>query len=449
MKEEQSHSDSTRETGAAPSLWNPIALANWSLLLTPVWGAYLVAANYKTMGKSKEKEEAMVWFYVGIVFFLLSAFLLAPSGVSGLGGAFLIYLIYLVSWNFMSARKQQRAVLAEYGDIYKRQPWAKVLTIGIAAIIMWQIIVSAFSSNVTSHAFPKASFDSVEVKQVKNGVIQLCPSHTVEQMVNGFLGSPSWNSGKSADGKVFVNVEGDITFKDKPVRAMVQFIVEGESFSFNAFEMNGVPSANLIALGLLNKMCASAEGSVAKNMAESAPETKNSDVTKTTTTQQLAHASPSPTDISALTIKAISLRPMDGSSAPGVIVPPNVMGYCGTSLVAVMGIRDINSSYFQIDTDTKIIISAGSVKERQLIIDSDSGVLSDYNGVACVTTGSGDRLLVWSVCGGNLCGGLSYFVIDPERQVFLAPLDPLKEQCDEKCASQLLGNQLSQQINGR
>lgn len=111
--------------------------------------------------------------------------------------------------------------------------------------------------------------DSSEVKKVKGGVLQLCPNHTVEQMVEGFMGSPSWKSGKSADGKVFVNVEGGITFHDKPVRAMVQFIVEGESFSFGAFEMNGVPSANMIAIGLLNKMCLSAVGNAEKN----APET--------------------------------------------------------------------------------------------------------------------------------------------------------------------------------
>lgn len=106
-----------------------------------------------------------------------------------------------------------------------------------------------------------ACFDSDEVKQVKGGVMQLCPTHTVDQMVKGFMGSPFWKSGKSDDGKVFVNVEGDITFQEKPVRAMVQFIVEGKDFSFNAFEMNGVPSANFIAIGLLNKMCGSAEGS--------------------------------------------------------------------------------------------------------------------------------------------------------------------------------------------
>lgn len=103
-----------------------------------------------------------------------------------------------------------------------------------------------------------AIFDSGEVKQVKSGVMQLCPAHTVDKMVNGFMGSPTWKSGRSADGRVFVNVEGDITFHDKPVRAQLQFIIEGNNFSFNAFEMNGVPSANLIAIGMLNKMCESA-----------------------------------------------------------------------------------------------------------------------------------------------------------------------------------------------
>ena len=100
-------------------------------------------------------------------------------------------------------------------------------------------------------------FDSREVELVRNGKLNSCPQATVGQVINGFMGSPKWASGKSADGQVFVNIEGDITFKDKPVRAMIQFFLDGESFSFNAFEMNGVPSANLIAIGLLDKMCAS------------------------------------------------------------------------------------------------------------------------------------------------------------------------------------------------
>ena len=101
--------------------------------------------------------------------------------------------------------------------------------------------------------------ESIEVRQVKGGTLQLCPGHTVDQMVQGFMGSPSWESGKTDSGKVFVNVSGDITFKNKPVRALIQFNVEGDRFSFNALEMNGVPSPNLIAVGLMQKMCASAK----------------------------------------------------------------------------------------------------------------------------------------------------------------------------------------------
>lgn len=314
MKDEQSHSASTQETGTAPSLWNPIALANWSLLLTPLFGSYLVAENYKAMGKPKEGEEAMVWFYVGIAIFLSVLFLLLSLGLFGFGVAMLIYPVYLVSWNFKSARKQNRAVLSEYGETYERQPWGKALAIGIAALIMWWIIISVFSSNVTSSLFPTTSFDSAEVKQVKSGVMQLCPSHTVDQMVKGFMGSPSWKSGKSADGKVFVNVAGDITFQDKPVRAMVQFIVEGESFSFSAFEMNGVPSANLIAIGLLNKMCASAEGSVAEKTAGKAPVAKNSEVTP-----QPQQAAPQIDESKSPTVNAAPVENEQSSSEAAVL----------------------------------------------------------------------------------------------------------------------------------
>ena len=144
MKEEQSYSASIQQTGTAPSLWNPDALANWSLLLTPIFGSYLVAENYKAMGKSKEAKGAMDWLYIGIAI-ILSGFIFSSFGAYGIYVIMLVYLAYLLSWFFMSARKQKRIVLSEYGKNYERQPWGKVLAIGIAVMVVWQIIVSAFS----------------------------------------------------------------------------------------------------------------------------------------------------------------------------------------------------------------------------------------------------------------------------------------------------------------
>jgi hypothetical protein len=100
--------------------------------------------------------------------------------------------------------------------------------------------------------------DSKEVEMVKGGTLQMCPGRTVEQMVNGFMGSPSWKSDKTDGGQKFVNVEGDITYQDAPVRALLQFTIEGDQFQFQAFEMNGVPSPNIVAAGLMQKMCAAA-----------------------------------------------------------------------------------------------------------------------------------------------------------------------------------------------
>ena len=102
-------------------------------------------------------------------------------------------------------------------------------------------------------------FDSAEVKMVKNGTLYSCPNYTVEQLVNGYMGNPSWSSGTSTDGIVFVNIEGDITYMDKEVRALMQFEVKNETFEFRAIEINNVPVMNLLAIGLLNNMCEAAK----------------------------------------------------------------------------------------------------------------------------------------------------------------------------------------------
>ena len=104
---------------------------------------------------------------------------------------------------------------------------------------------------------------SAEVDMVKNGSLSSCPNHTLEEMVDGFFGSPSWNSGTSDDGIKFVNVSGDMAFSGKEVTGMLQFIISdnNETFQYRAFEINEIPQNNLMAGALLKKMCASATSS--------------------------------------------------------------------------------------------------------------------------------------------------------------------------------------------
>ena len=109
----------------------------------------------------------------------------------------------------------------------------------------------------SSFLLTSCMFDSDEVKMVKSGTFYACSQKTVEQAVDGFFGSPEWESGQSDDGVKFVNITGEMTYMEKPVKGVVQFRIgeDGKSFNYQAFELNGIPQNQFVAMALIRKMC--------------------------------------------------------------------------------------------------------------------------------------------------------------------------------------------------
>lgn len=130
---------------------------------------------------------------------------------------------------------------------------AKILLIVWASFITLALAMKVFGEG--------SVFEDKNIALVKNGTLQLCPSATVKQMVDGFMGDPSYEAGVGEDGQHFVNIGGDLTFHEKPVRGVIQFLVDEKegTFQYQAFELNEIPQANLIAMAVLQKMCESAE----------------------------------------------------------------------------------------------------------------------------------------------------------------------------------------------
>ena len=102
--------------------------------------------------------------------------------------------------------------------------------------------------------------DDARVQLVKSGSLNECSSVTVEQAVNSFMGAPSWEAFLADDGQNYVNIEGDIMYTNKDVRATVQLFtdVNAGSFEFRSMEFNGVPQTILLANQLIQEMCDSA-----------------------------------------------------------------------------------------------------------------------------------------------------------------------------------------------
>ena len=97
--------------------------------------------------------------------------------------------------------------------------------------------------------------DDPTVAMVKNGKLESCKTKSLVEMVDGFLGTPSWSSGITEEKQKFVNIKGMMTVAGKEVEALLQFFVDDETFQYIALEFNGIPQNNLIAMGLLSKMC--------------------------------------------------------------------------------------------------------------------------------------------------------------------------------------------------
>lgn len=128
----------------APPLWNPNAAANWSLVFTPAFGAFLHMLNWRALGENDKASSAKAWFIISLV--LLAVYvvlgLLLPDATAAdrIGRA--IGFVYLIVWYLSTAQSQARYVKEKFGSAYARKGWTRPLLIALGAMVGY-IAVSA------------------------------------------------------------------------------------------------------------------------------------------------------------------------------------------------------------------------------------------------------------------------------------------------------------------
>jgi hypothetical protein len=136
------------ELGSAedwPLLWNPNAAASWSLLFTPVFGAWLHMRNWRALGDPARAAQQGWWIVATVVVTLAlgGASIALPENkaldlLSRLGG-----LAVLLAWYFGSAKAQARVVKARYGDAYARRGWGLPLLFGVLGVLAFFVAAVA------------------------------------------------------------------------------------------------------------------------------------------------------------------------------------------------------------------------------------------------------------------------------------------------------------------
>ncbi len=122
------------ESVEKPNLWNPNAAANWSILFTPIFGAWLHSKNWKELGDEGKAKKSMYWAYAGFLVLFLSLFISKLS------------FVFLLAWYFAAARKQVKYIKKELGDEYERKAWKKPLKIGAVWLISMMIFLGISSA---------------------------------------------------------------------------------------------------------------------------------------------------------------------------------------------------------------------------------------------------------------------------------------------------------------
>lgn len=157
--EKLSASSSTQSEKSAQTLelYNPKVAGYWSLLFTPVFGAYIIRNNWKNLGQEQPEKRSKNWLIALVVIFIIALLFLNENLCGG------VYLLALASWYFMECRLQVKYFTENKID-YQRKNWKSVIPkaagILVGVWIIFVIIANLFGGPTLDYSSPQAYRES-------------------------------------------------------------------------------------------------------------------------------------------------------------------------------------------------------------------------------------------------------------------------------------------------
>jgi len=133
------------EGEAAPSLWNPGAAASWSLVFSPVFGAFLHMKNWEVLGEADKAAAAKKWVAISVATFIVfvMAAVVLPHNKTIPALLRLCGIGLLLTWYYASGKPQMDFVKSRYGKDYPRKGWLQPILIALGVIIGFIFVAGA------------------------------------------------------------------------------------------------------------------------------------------------------------------------------------------------------------------------------------------------------------------------------------------------------------------
>jgi hypothetical protein len=134
--------DDLTDGDSAPPIWNPNPAANWSLIFSPAFGAFLQMRNWQELDEPERAATAKGWLVASVVmlvvYLCLAVSLSNPKSADAVTR--MVGFAYLLIWYFAAGRSQSNYVKERFGKDYPRKGWGKPIGIAFAAMIGYVVL---------------------------------------------------------------------------------------------------------------------------------------------------------------------------------------------------------------------------------------------------------------------------------------------------------------------
>jgi hypothetical protein len=190
----------------ARPLWNPAAAVNWSILFTPIFGAYLHTKNWEALGEPARARSSIIWFWVNLV--LIGIAVLGPLNEKATGG---VMLWMLILWYIFAARKQISYVRERFGKNYPRRSFGKPILIATLIMVAALIVTAVIALTL----YPGLLADDVSSERAAVA-LQAAPTTPVSSQSRQTELESTDFAGKCllvVNGQTYINGECDVSLK--------------------------------------------------------------------------------------------------------------------------------------------------------------------------------------------------------------------------------------------
>lgn len=122
-------------------VWRPNAIAGWSVLLTPIFGAWLTYLNWQDLGETGRAATSRYWLACSILWIAASgAMVIIAVEPEYLIGAAIAYVLFLMAWYLAENRIQHSYIRmkSRSHNGYAGRRWLMPLAIALGVFVVFQ-----------------------------------------------------------------------------------------------------------------------------------------------------------------------------------------------------------------------------------------------------------------------------------------------------------------------